>query len=168
MSSSPDDDDALMEGMGPLPQESMIWPAVAPGMHDRILGETLVALRGRRRRWQAVRVAAFILVFLGGAVSGRFAWVDREGEQNAPRDSEPFEAEALIGDDPAVLEIRAEHPATADAAHLLRRAGDLFLVERMDIRAATRCYGRYLRLTPQDRAAQLDDTWLLASLKRTF
>ena len=168
MLNSRDDDDALIESVGPFPPESMIWPTAAPGIHDRILNVTLSALRGRRRRWQAVRTLALILVFAGGVVAGRFAWRVEETEQKTSRVPVPVEARIPVGDDPALLEMRAEHPPTDDAGRLLRRAGDLFLLERMDIRAATRCYGRYLQLTPEDRVPDLEDTWLLASLKRTF
>ena len=168
MSSSHDDDDALIAGTDSYPPESMIWPMPAPGIHDRILIGTLASLRGRRRRWQIVRSLAMVLVFAGGVAAGRVAWTSDEPQDETPGVLAPIEAELPFEDDPMLLEMRAEHPLTVDAARLLRRAGDLFLSERMDIRGATRCYGRYLKLTPDDRSPGREDTWLLASLKRTF
>ncbi len=164
----PQDDEALIENMGPFPPESYIWPMAATGFHDHVLHETLSALRGRRKRWQAMRAAALVLVFALGVAAGRVSSGVAETEQQTSHVSATIEAEIPEGDDPALLEIRAEHPPTGNAAQLFLRAGDLFLLERMDIRAAMRCYGRYLRLAPEDRAPDLDDTWLLASLKRTF
>lgn len=69
---------------------------------------------------------------------------------------------------PADLELVAEQTAEkAEAARRFREAGDLYLREYADYRAALRCYRNFLdEADPADRAVAPDDTWLLISLKR--
>jgi hypothetical protein len=69
---------------------------------------------------------------------------------------------------PADLELAAEQmPEKAAAARRFREAGDRYLREFADYRAALRCYRNFLdEADPADRAVSADDTWLLTSLKR--
>jgi hypothetical protein len=69
---------------------------------------------------------------------------------------------------PAELELAAEQaPEKAEAARRFREAGDRYLREFADYRAALRCYRNFLdEAAPPDRAVAPDDTWLLISLKR--
>jgi len=69
---------------------------------------------------------------------------------------------------PAELELAAEQaPEKAEAARRFREAGDRYLREFADYRAALRCYRNFLdEAAPPDRAVAPDDTWLLTSLKR--
>ena len=69
---------------------------------------------------------------------------------------------------PADLELLAEQTAEkAEAARRFRQAGDRYLREYADYRAALRCYRNFLdEADPADRAVAPDDTWLLTSLKR--
>ena len=69
---------------------------------------------------------------------------------------------------PADLELLAEQtPEKAEAARRFRQAGDRYLREFADYRAALRCYRNFLdEADPADRAVAPDDTWLLTSLKR--
>jgi hypothetical protein len=69
---------------------------------------------------------------------------------------------------PADLELLAEQTAEkAEAARRFREAGDRYLREFADYRAALRCYRNFLdEADPADRAVAPDDTWLLTSLKR--
>ena len=47
------------------------------------------------------------------------------------------------------------------------QAGDRYLRDYADYRAALRCYRNFLdEADPADRAVSTDDTWLLTSLKR--
>jgi hypothetical protein len=69
---------------------------------------------------------------------------------------------------PADLELLAEQtPEKAEAARRFRQAGDRYLREFADYRAALRCYRNFLdEADPADRAVAADDSWLLTSLKR--
>jgi len=69
---------------------------------------------------------------------------------------------------PAEIELAAEQVLNkAEAARRFREAGDGYLKELADYRAALRCYRNFLdEADPADRAVAPDDTWLLTSLKR--
>jgi hypothetical protein len=69
---------------------------------------------------------------------------------------------------PAELELAAEQaPEKAEAARRFREAGDRYLREFADYRAALRCYRNFLdEADPADQAVSPADTWLLTSLKR--
>jgi hypothetical protein len=69
---------------------------------------------------------------------------------------------------PAQLELLAEQTTIkAESARRFREAGDRYLKELADYRAALRCYRNFLdEADPADRAVTPDDTWLLTSLKR--
>jgi hypothetical protein len=69
---------------------------------------------------------------------------------------------------PAELELAAEQaPEKAEAARRFREAGDRYLREFADYRAALRCYRNFLdEANAADRAVSPADTWLLTSLKR--
>jgi len=69
---------------------------------------------------------------------------------------------------PAELELEAEQIAVkAEAARRFREAGDRYLLDLADYRGALRCYRNFLdEADPADMAVGVNDTWLLASLKR--
>ncbi|HKB03192.1 MAG TPA: hypothetical protein VKD90_13280, partial [Gemmataceae bacterium] len=69
---------------------------------------------------------------------------------------------------PAELELEAEKAAVkAESARLFREAGDRYLRDYADYRAALRCYRNFLDEADPDTLTILaDDTWLLTSLKR--
>lgn len=68
----------------------------------------------------------------------------------------------------AELELQAEQTLVkADAARRFREAGDIYLRDYADYRAALRCYRNFLdEADPADRVVTPEDTWLLTSLKR--
>lgn len=68
---------------------------------------------------------------------------------------------------PAALELQAEQLSVkAEAARLYREAGDRYLRDWADHRAALRCYRNFLDLAgPTELVVVRDDTWLLTSLK---
>ena len=68
---------------------------------------------------------------------------------------------------PAELELEAEQiDVKAESARRFREAGDRYLSEFADYRAALRCYRNFLdEADPADRAVTPKDTWLLTSLK---
>jgi hypothetical protein len=69
---------------------------------------------------------------------------------------------------PAELELAAEQiDDKPTAARRFREAGDRYLKDLADYRAALRCYRNFLdEADLADRAVTPDDTWLLTSLKR--
>jgi hypothetical protein len=69
---------------------------------------------------------------------------------------------------PAQIELEAEKTLVkSEAARRFREAGDLYLRDYADYRAALRCYRNFLdEADPADRQITPDDTWLLTSLKR--
>ncbi|HEX3148753.1 MAG TPA: hypothetical protein VHR66_11755 [Gemmataceae bacterium] len=66
------------------------------------------------------------------------------------------------------LELEAEQiTVKAEAARRFRDAGDRYLSDLADYRAALRCYRNFLdEAEPADRVVSPEDTWLLTSLKR--
>ena len=88
---------------------------------------------------------------------------------HAPGSPVPPKEEPLAPElSPAELELAAEQaPEKAEAARRFREAGDRYLREFADYRAALRCYRNFLdEAAPPDRSVAPDDTWLLTSLKR--
>ena len=69
---------------------------------------------------------------------------------------------------PAELELEAEKTLVkAEAARRFREAGDVYLRDYADYRAALRCYRNFLdEADPADLTVTPEDTWLLTSLKR--
>ena len=69
---------------------------------------------------------------------------------------------------PADLELLAEQASEkAEAARRFREAGDRYLRDYADYRAALRCYRNFLDdADAVDRVVSPEDTWLLTSLKR--
>ena len=69
---------------------------------------------------------------------------------------------------PPQLELEAEKTLVkAESARRFREAGDLYLRDYADYRAALRCYRNFLdEADPADLRITPDDTWLLTSLKR--
>ena len=67
----------------------------------------------------------------------------------------------------AELELEAEKAlGKAESARLFREAGDRYLRDYADYRAALRCYRNALDADPDALTISPDDTWLLTSLKR--
>jgi hypothetical protein len=91
---------------------------------------------------------------------------DTPGSPIASKDETPAPLAKALS--PAQLELVAEQTTVkAEAARRFREAGDLYVRELADYRAALRCYRYFLdEADPADRAISPDDTWLLTSLKR--
>lgn len=87
---------------------------------------------------------------------------------DAPNASMPPKEETAPALTPAYLELIAEQTTVkAESARRFREAGDRYLKDLADYRAALRCYRNFLdEADPADRAVGPDDTWLLTSLKR--
>jgi hypothetical protein len=88
---------------------------------------------------------------------------DAPGSPEQPKSGPPARQPS-----PAEIELAAEQiPHKAEAARRFREAGDRYLKDLADYRAALRCYRNFLdEADPADRAVSPDDTWLLTSLKR--
>ena len=170
---SPDDHD--------LPLDETSWAALAapkpsPAFVHALREQTsgLVRRRARRRRW---RVAAGLALAYAAGVSSVLVW-PRGGprvppaEQQASRpkpaargaDRPPLEVAAL---DPEQLRRRVGGAPRVEQIRLLRLAGDRYLYDAADVRAALDCYRQVVELTPDEKLPRPDpdDNWLLAELK---
>jgi hypothetical protein len=152
-----------------------------PTAPNEALKEALLARTARRVRLRAWRRRAMIagvcaLFFALGlattrlrpAPAPRVVYIEVPVEVKVPAEVIPPAADAPGSPSPAELELAAEQlddrPA---AARRFREAGDLYLRDRGDYRAALRCYRNFLdEADPAERAVGPDDTWLLSSLKR--
>ena len=113
--------------------------------------------------WATTYLRPTPVVYVEVPAEVRTAVPDAPGSPVAPKQEAPAESHS-----PAELELAAEQmddkPA---AARRFREAGDLYLREFADYRAALRCYRNFLdEAEPAERAVGPDDTWLLISLKR--
>lgn len=153
-------------------------PAANDPLKAALLDRTTRRLRFARRARLAVRVGVCVACFAAGLATALVrpapepivAYVPvREELPPAPKadpkdESPPPLAVALS---PAQLELEAEKTlARAESAKLFREAGDRYLREYADYRAALRCYRNSLDTDPDALAVSPDDTWLLTSLKR--
>ena len=155
------------------PWDELLQPVpVAPGTELRDALRTRTGRRVRfRRRLRQVRMGVTLAaVFAAGLVVR--GWLDSPAPHGpalvvqvvAP----PAQPPAPPYVSPAQLELEAEQMTTgAEAARRFREAGDRYLAELGDLRAALRCYRNFLdEAEPADRAMSATDNWLLVSLKR--
>jgi hypothetical protein len=86
-------------------------------------------------------------------------------------DAVPDEAQTTSAgdssDDPWQLRQQVANASPSQRIQLLRRAGDLYLTNSLDVESALNCYRQMLELSPRPAQASVDpdDTWLLAELK---
>lgn len=146
-------------------------------LRAELLGRTVRRLRFARRMRTATWFAVCLLCFAAGAATTflRPAPVQKSiyvpvpvgpvvrGPGSVP---EPVPVPRTLS--PAELELAAEKAlAKAESARLFREAGDQYLRDYADYRAALRCYRNFLdEADPAALTASPDDTWLLTSLKR--
>jgi hypothetical protein len=156
-----------------LPLDALLAPPSQLGddsLRSAILRQTQRRLS--RRRWlrRLARVVLPAACFAAGMVVMALrdpphvvtvaVPVERPAAQPAPPAAKQVAS-------PEELELEAERTfARAEAARRFREAGDRYLRELADYRAALRCYRNYLdEAEDGDLAASADDTWLLTSLK---
>jgi hypothetical protein len=151
-------------------------------LKEALLARTSRRVRFRAWRRRALAAGACLSCFALGVVT---TWLRPEPAPQVVYVEVPAEVRAPVANapgspvppkeqlpakvvTPAELELAAEQvddkPA---AARRFREAGDRYLRDLGDYRAALRCYRNFLdEADPADRAAGPDDTWLLSSLKR--
>jgi hypothetical protein len=168
-----DEDEPLVEGFSAGPWEWMRPPA---GLRERIWASTraAVASRVRRRRLlmgfgiAAAYAAGIVTVFLARSPVPTTA--DREAGPQTPLVEEPREVTsepvyASAPFSPRLIDAATRADSSEERVALLRRAGDHYLSQRMEIEGALYCYERILA---EDAAAMEPvpgDTWLLKYLK---
>lgn len=86
------------------------------------------------------------------------------GERVPPAEEVPSLPEGWDATDPLDLEVRARTIEGPERRALLKAAGDLWLRDRANVAAATRCYVAYLTQA-EDEGPRPEDTWLLAHLR---
>jgi hypothetical protein len=160
-----------------LPLDALLAPPSQFGddlLRSAILRQTRRRLT--RRRWlrRLARVALPAVCFAAGMVVMALRNSPR-AEPHVVTVAVPVERPAAQSVPPAVkkvaspeeLELEAERSfARAESARRFREAGDRYLRELADYRAALRCYRNYLDEAEDGAlAASADDTWLLTSLK---
>jgi hypothetical protein len=166
----------------PIPDDPFVDELLAPvsapandALKEAILRKTGAQLRRRRRSRLAVRVGLLAACFAGGM--GAMALLhSREMPEPrtiivlVPEESTP-KAEAPVLEPrrsvkPAELELEAERTLVrAESALRFREAGDRYLRDEANYKAALRCYRNYLDETEETNPAVSEhDTWLLTSL----
>jgi hypothetical protein len=151
-----------------------------PASANETLKADLLDRTGRRVRFVgrmrlAKRAAVCLGCFAAGAVIAGFRpGADQRIESVAVRTvrvaddagTPPAVVERVKS--PAELELEAEKTLVkAEAARRFREAGDRYLRDYADYRAALRCYRNFLdEAEPDQLRITPDDTWLLTSLKR--
>jgi hypothetical protein len=141
-----------------------------------LLGRTTRRVRFAGRARTAVRLGTCLACFAAGAVTTyvrpapepRTVYVEVPAAPvaDAPRSPEAPPAARVMS--PAELELDAEKAVVkAESARLFREAGDRYLRDYADYRAALRCYRNFLdEADAEALTVSAEDTWLLTSLKR--
>ena len=161
-----------------MTDDELLTPGAATP-NGRLKAE-LLDRTGRHLRWTnrvmfARRAAVYLACFAGGAAA---AWLLPVTDQRVesvvvrmvPAAADPGSPPPALVQvpSPAELELEAEQtPVKAEAARRFREAGDRYLRDYADYRAALRCYRNFLdEADPEQLRVTPDDTWLLTSLKR--
>jgi hypothetical protein len=150
-------------------------PSANDPLKTELLDRTLRRLRFDRRVRFASRISVCIACFAAGvgvtflrpAPEPRTILVEVPAPPvaHAPLPP-PVEPPRVLS--PAEVELEAEKTLVkAESARRFREAGDRYLREYSDYRAALRCYRNFLdEAEPAQLEITHDDTWLLTSLKR--
>jgi hypothetical protein len=143
------------------------------GLQARVREESSRLVVRRARLRFAGRIAVPVACFVAGlgvallrpTPEPRIEYVTVREEVPVPVPAPPPSPPAPVS--PAELELQAEQlTVKAEAARLYREAGNRYLREWADHRAALRCYRNFLDLAgPTELVVARDDTWLLTSLK---
>ena len=160
-----------------MTDDELLTPGPAP-TNDRLKADLLSRtgrhVRSAARLRLAGRVAVCLACFMAGAAA---AWLLPGADQRietivvrkAPAVDATDSPPAVVrAPSPAELELEAEQMSVkAEAARRFREAGDRYLRDHADYRAALRCYRNFLdEADPDQLRITPDDTWLLTSLKR--
>jgi hypothetical protein len=147
-------------------------------LRDQLLKQTLRTIHQRWWIYRLQRGLIVVLAFVAGMfVMNFFSTPETEtrivhlpipmpAKETAPEAKEPPPVEDKPS--PADLELQAEKRfVRAEAAQLFRQAGDRYLLDEGNYRAALRCYRNYLdEAEKTELVPATNDTWLLTSLKQ--
>jgi len=176
-----DEDEPLLEegGLSPEAWRTLLAPA---GLREALLALTSAELRARARRRRTLFAGAVAAAYAAGLAT---AFVilgglpESEGpvpavSETAHEESVPETAPAhpvfssdMLNDPEQFALLLARSPREQQVA-LLKTAGDTYLNEFGEVEQALHCYRRLLSIEPPvgDTQSNLDDTWLLRSLKQ--
>jgi len=165
-------DDELLTPKSPATNDEL-KAALLSRTSGRIRFDRRIRLGGRIGICVACFIAGLGVAFLRPSPEPRVVYVqmptppvaDAPGSPKKDTGSPPAVARVLS---PAELELEAEKTLVkAEAARRFREAGDVYLRDYADYRAALRCYRNFLdEADPTDLIVVPEDTWLLTSLKR--
>jgi hypothetical protein len=161
-----------------MTDDELLTPRQVTG-NDALRAELLARTAGQLHAGRRLRLAGRVAVCAACFVAGlAVAWFRPAPEprtvyvavhEPAPPavtpDSQPPTPRTLTAAD---LELAAEQVTEkTEAARRFREAGDRYLRDYADYRAALRCYRNFLdEADPADLRVVPEDTWLLTSLKR--
>ena len=165
--------------ISPLDDDPLLLPHPAEFESSRlqadILNRTLRTMQHRRWLRRGVRLAGFLFCFLAGILCMSLFRSERLEtpivvlflpKMELPEEKDP-EPGIALKKRPAQLELEAEQLlARAESARIFRQAGDAYLLDESNYRAALRCYRNFLdEADVADLTPSKEDTWLLTSLK---
>lgn len=140
-------------------------PEGDPILDDAILAATGGVIRRRRRLRRGLLVVGVLAAFGAGFATGRLGGGVGESVRPATDDTALPDAPER-GSNLSDLVFLGETGSPDERIRAWRQAGDLYLAAQ-DFLAATRCYRRHLE-AGGILDVDVSDTWLLASLKRSF
>jgi hypothetical protein len=175
-----DENEPLLEERD-LPREVWEDPAISPNFRQAVLIRTAAVLRSRTRRRRMAFAGALIAASYAGGIAT--AWFilqteppvqrleqDVASAQDVSEDvapAEPVVTDAQLRDPESFALLLAKSPVD-EQMEILKVAGDRYLEDFGDIEQAMNCYRRLLSLQQPDAdvAVNLDDSWLLKSMKQ--
>jgi hypothetical protein len=169
-----DENEPLIEGMDALPEDSFRLPRPPDDLRQSVFSRTARIVRARARRRVIVTLVVAAAAYLGGLTTA-FLLPEITGRKEGPADAAagvrpgspgPQAGSGGIAGPDDLLQ-RSETAPPQERPRLLRRAGDLYLSARYDVKNALSCYRRALDAMPASERtmAEPGDTWLLAALK---
>lgn len=174
-----DENEPLLEGQE-LPAEVWRVPAVPDSLRETVLRQTTAMVRSRSKRRRVVLAGAVAAAYVAGLATAIVARgsapetgdkvrtvtpVAAPAQSPSPAAHEPVLARDLL-QDPEGFALLLSRSPVEKRIELLKAAGDRYLNEYSDIEQALNCYRRLLSLEPTDANPNLNDSWLLRSLKQ--
>ncbi len=176
-----DENEPLLEGNG-LPAGAWRFPSAPEGFREALLTRTSAHVRARARRRRLVIAGAVAAAYVAGlatafgalnAMPGRKDHLPVISEVSHPEPvPAPTTAQSALApdiwDDPEQFALLYARSPRDRQAELLKAAGDRYLNEFADVKQALNYYRRLLAIAPPEHGTEpdLDDTWLLRSLKQ--
>jgi hypothetical protein len=170
--------------------EEFLRPPIVPSAGDplrpALLLQTMLRLRGQRRRKRLTVVAAMAACYLAGILTMRLGMPAAEASdpERAEKPADKKKKDVILPSQPApdrgpnperpttvvvsALELEWQAIDSKDKrAELYRRAGDRYLEESNDVESALRCYRGYLAAgSDRDGAISVRDNWVLMVAKQ--